>query len=61
MNAIYVFVLNAEQDWKLADEDAWDWSVVELSGAEEILGHRKIEGAVFKILKTEDEKIVATK
>ena len=60
MNATFAFVLNAEQNWKLANEDAWNWDTVELSGAEEVLGHRKIEGAVFRIVKVED-KIVAVK
>jgi hypothetical protein len=60
MNATFAFVLNAEQDWKLANEDAWDWNTIELDGSEEVLGHRKIEGAVFRIVKVED-KIAAVK
>lgn len=61
MNATFAFILNKEQDWKLAEVDAWDWDVVELTGSEEILGHRKIDGVVFKIIKLEEKIIALTK
>lgn len=59
-NSTYAFVLdNCSVDWKLSIPDDWDISVIELSGTEEVLGHKKIDGAICKVVKTNDGKIVA--
>ena len=56
-NATYAFVLNGDDDWRVADN--WDFEVVELQGNEKILGHRNIEGSNCKVLLTPDGQYVA--
>lgn len=53
------FVLNGEGNWKKSSADDWDLDLVELTGKEKILGHRPIDGSIFKILQTDDGKIIA--
>lgn len=57
--ATYAFVFSGSSDWKLSNPEEWDLTVLELSGNEKRLGHFKIDGAICKILKTEDGKIIA--
>lgn len=59
MNAVQVFVLVGNEDWRLASADLWELDVVELDGTEKVIGHRKIDGSIYKIIKVSDEKIVA--
>jgi len=53
-----VFVFGGT-NWKISDADEWTLSSCELSGKEKILGHKKIDGAICKILQLEDGQIVA--
>lgn len=59
MNAVQVLVLNGQVDWKVASEDLWDLDSIELDGSEKLVGHRKIDGSIYKILKTVDGKLIA--
>lgn len=53
------FVLNGTSDWKKSSVDDWDLDVIEINGSEKLLGHKQLDGAIFKILQTVDDKIVA--
>lgn len=58
--AVYGFVFNGENDdkeWKVSDEDLWDLSVMEITGTEKVVGHRKIDGAIVKIIRLNDGKL----
>ena len=55
----YAFVLVNDTDWRLSDIDDWNWDIVEIEGTEKTLGHHKIDGAVYRVLRTNDEKVVA--
>lgn len=46
-----VFVFNRNDNWKTSTADDWDLQSVELDGSEEVLGHKKIDGAICKIVK----------
>lgn len=54
-----VFVFNGKNNWKTSDPDEWDLSSVELDGTEKVLGHKKIDGAICKILKSGNNQIIA--
>lgn len=53
------FVLNGSSEWKKSSADDWDLDVIELDGSEKVLGHKPIDGSMFKILQTSDGKIIA--
>jgi hypothetical protein len=57
MNVTFVF--KGSGSWKVSDADDWDLCSVELTGKEKLLGHRKIDGAIFKILELETGQIIA--
>jgi hypothetical protein len=59
MNATYAFIFNGSNDWKKSIPEDWDWDIVELDGTEKVLGHRPIDGSTFKVLMTNDGKLVA--
>jgi|HubBroStandDraft_2_1064218.scaffolds.fasta_scaffold1204298_1 hypothetical protein len=59
VNATYAFVLTNEVDWKLSTVDDWDWSIIEIEGTEKTLGHHRIDGKVYKVLRTSDDQVVA--
>jgi len=58
-SATYAFVFNGSNDWRKSVADDWDLDVVELEGTEKVLGHRKIDGAICKIVQTSNGNIVA--
>ena len=57
--ATYAFIFNGSDNWKLSLADDWEISVIDLEGNEKVLGHRKIDDSICKILQTSDNKIVA--
>ena len=59
MSALCAFVFQGSGDWKVSDVDDWAMDVVELDGNEKTMGHRKIDGAICKVLQTQDNKLVA--
>jgi hypothetical protein len=59
MEAIYAFIFSGDEDWRTSDPDSWDLDVISLDGTEKVLGHRKIDGSICKIVKTSDGKLVA--
>lgn len=60
-NATYAFILNGSSDWKSSTPEDWDWDIVELEGNEKVIGHHKIDGAVYKVLQVNDQVIAVTK
>ena len=54
-----VFVFNGASNWKTSDSGDWDLTPWELEGSEKVLGHKKIDGAIFKVVQTSDKKIIA--
>jgi hypothetical protein len=59
MNIVQAFVLQSDDNWAIAEAELWDLEPVELTGNEKVIGHRKIDGLIYKVLKTEDNKLVA--
>lgn len=59
LNFCSCFVLNGSSDWKKSFPDDWDLSTIEIVGDEKILGHKKIDGSIFKIMQTHNGKIFA--
>jgi hypothetical protein len=59
VNATYAFVLVNDTDWRLSTVDDWDWSIIEIEGTEKTLGHHKIDGSVYKVVRTSDDQVVA--
>ena len=57
MNVAFVF--NGVGNWKVSSANDWDLISVELTGVEKILGHKKIDGSIFKILESENGQIIA--
>ena len=61
--AVYGFVFNGEvsndKEWKISDEDMWDLDLADLSGQEKVLGHRKIDGAIVKVVRLNNGKLFA--
>ena len=53
------FIFNGETDWRKSVAEDWNFDIVQLDGTEVVIGHRKIDGAIFKILQNSDGKIVA--
>lgn len=60
-NATFAFILNGSSDWKTSTPDDWDWDIVELEGNEKVIGHHKIDGAVYKVLQHGDQVVAITK
>jgi hypothetical protein len=58
-SATYAFVFSGSGDWKVSKADEWDFDLVELDGNESIIGHRKIDGSICKVLQTSEGKLVA--
>ncbi len=58
MNAVHAFIFSGN-DWKTSQPEDWEWDIVELDGTEKVLGHRPIDGSIFKIIQTSDGKLVA--
>lgn len=58
-SATYAFVFNGSDDWRKSVADDWDLDVVELDGAEKVLGHRQIDGSICKVVQTSNGNIVA--
>lgn len=59
MNSTYAFVLSTDTDWRLSSADDWSLDVISLEGNEKILGHKKIDGAICKVILINDGKIAA--
>lgn len=59
MESSYALVFNGSEDWRKSMPDDWDFSFVELSGKEKVLGHKQIDGAICKVLQTVEGKILA--
>jgi hypothetical protein len=57
--ATYAFVLNGSEDWRNSTGDAWDFESIELDGNEKVVGHRKLDGSICKVLKMADGQLVA--
>lgn len=55
----HVLILSSNDNWKIAYEDNWELDILELDGTEKLLGHRRIDGSIYKIL-NKDNKILAT-
>jgi len=55
----YAFVFSGDDNWQMSVPDNWDIALIELDGTEKVLGHRKIDGAICKVMKTHDGKLVA--
>jgi hypothetical protein len=53
------FTLKGSANWKKSSPDDWELDVIQLTGKEKVLGHRPIDGSIFKILQTDDDKIIA--
>lgn len=60
-SATYAFILNGSSDWKMSTPEDWDWDIVELEGNEKIIGHHKIDGAVYKVLQLGNQVIAVCK
>lgn len=58
MNAVHAFIFNGN-DWKKSEPEDWEWDIVELDGTEKVLGHRPIDGSIYKIVETSDGKLAA--
>ena len=59
MNACAAFVFRGEGDWKIASVDDWELDTISINGNEKVLGHRKIDNAICKIIKLSDGQVVA--
>lgn len=46
-------------NWKLAEFEDWNMDSVEIEGNEKVLGHRKIDGAICKIILTKLGQVAA--
>jgi len=60
-SATYAFILNGCNDWKKSIPEDWNWDIVELEGNEKVIGHHKIDGAVYRILQAGTKVIAITK
>lgn len=58
-SATYAFVLNGSDDWRNSTADDWDLTPVELDGKEKVVGHRKLDGSICKVLQTSDGQLIA--
>ena len=56
MNIVQAFVLRSDDNWVVADSDLWELEPVEITGTEKVIGHRKIDGLIYKVIKTPDNK-----
>ena len=59
MNAAYAFVYGGSDTWQQSSIDDWDFQTVEVQGTEKVLGYRKFDGAICKVVKTTDGKLIA--
>jgi len=57
--AVYAFVYDGSDNWQNSHIDGWDFQTVELTGSEKPLGYRKFDGAICKVVKTIDGKLLA--
>jgi hypothetical protein len=57
--ATYAFVFRGECYWKVSSPDDWELDVVELSGQEQVVGHKQIDGSICKVLETPEGELVA--
>jgi hypothetical protein len=58
-SATYAFVFNGSDDWRLSKADDWDLDVVELEGNEKLVGHKKIDGSICKVMEAADGTVLA--
>jgi len=59
MNYVYAFVYNGDDNWKASSIDDWDFDNIELDGSEKIVGHRKFDGSICKVLRDGGGRIIA--
>lgn len=57
--ATFAFVFNGNGDWKKSIADDWEPDTIEIEGSEKVVGHRQIDGAIFKILQNQSGQIIA--
>jgi hypothetical protein len=57
--AAYAFVYGGSDNWQNSQVDDWDFQTVELTGSEKPLGYRKFDGAICKVVKSSDGKLIA--
>lgn len=56
----YAFIYSGDVSvWKTSTADSWNLDLVELDGTEKVVGHRKIEGSICKVLQASDGKLLA--
>lgn len=58
MKVVSGFVCEVE-DWKRADVDDWNFDSIELEGNETLLGHKKIDNVICKIVMLGSKRIAA--
>lgn len=58
-SAVHAFVLTGNKDWRLSSPDDWELDIVELDGSETVIGHHRIDGSTFKIIKNSSGKLLA--
>lgn len=58
MNTTYAFVFGGS-DWRKSVEDDWDISVIEIPDQTQVIGHKKIDGVICKVIKLESGQIIA--
>lgn len=56
---IPAFILNSQTDWRRSLPEDWELETILVSGSEKVLGHKKIDGAICRILQNEEGQIVA--
>ena len=56
---VVLFEFDGSGNWKNSLPDNWNISTYELTGQEKVLGHKKIDGAICKIVQSDDNKIIA--
>lgn len=61
MQTVHVFVLATNEDWRIAPVDSWEFDILELDGTEKVIGHRKIDGSICKIVKAAEKIVAITK
>jgi hypothetical protein len=57
--AAYAFVYSGSGNWKNSEIDDWDFQTVELNGSEILMGYKKLDGAICKVVKTIDGHLLA--
>lgn len=59
MNYVYAFVYNGAENWKVSSIDDWNFDNIELDGTEKIVGHKKFDGTICKVLQDDSGRIIA--